>query len=197
MVAVSSTMLSLGTPVPEFALRDAVSGRFVSPADFADARALLVTFICNHCPYVRHVLPELGRLERDYAPRGLGIVAINANDVEAYPADAPSEMKRLAREEGWGFPFLYDETQEVARAFRAACTPEFYLFGADRKLAYRGQLDGSRPKHDVPVTGEDLRAAIEATLAGKPASPEQVPSVGCNIKWKKGMAPEWFAPADR
>lgn len=193
MVSVPSTMLPLGTRLPAFALRDAVSGRRVSSEDLgATTPALLVMFICNHCPYVRHVVPELGRLERDYGARGLGIVAINSNDVAAYPADAPPEMARLAREQGWGFPFLYDESQEVAHAFRAACTPEFYLFGADRTLAYRGQLDDSRPKNDLPVTGKDLRAAIEAALAGAPVTPEQKPSVGCNIKWRKGHEPEWF-----
>jgi thiol-disulfide isomerase/thioredoxin len=185
-------MLSLGTPVPDFALPDAVSGRQVSPADHRDAAALLIMFICNHCPFVKHVMPELGRLEREYGGMGLAILAINANDPEAYPADAPPEMRRLANEQGWGFPFLFDETQEVAKAFQAACTPDFYLFDRNRALAYRGQLDDSRPSNAVPVTGADLRAAIEATLAGRPVAREQRPSVGCNIKWKKGKAPAWF-----
>lgn len=192
MVAVPSTMLGLGTPVPEFALDDAVSGRRVSPADFGDAAALLVMFICNHCPFVKHVLPELGRLERDYRLRRLALVAINANDVRVYPADAPAEMKKLAGEQGWGFPFLHDETQDVAKAFRAACTPDFFLFDRGRALVYRGQLDDSRPGNGVPVTGKDLRGAIDATLAGRPAPAEQRPSIGCNIKWKKGSAPMWF-----
>jgi thiol-disulfide isomerase/thioredoxin len=192
MVAVPSTLLSLGTPVPDFALPDAVSGRQVSPADHRDAAALLIMFICNHCPFVKHVMPELGRLEREYGGMGLAILAINANDPEAYPADAPPEMRRLANEQGWGFPFLFDETQEVAKAFQAACTPDFYLFDRNRALAYRGQLDDSRPSNAVPVTGADLRAAIEATLAGRPVAREQRPSVGCNIKWKKGKAPAWF-----
>jgi thiol-disulfide isomerase/thioredoxin len=192
MVAVPSTMLALGTPVPDFALTDVVTGRRFSPADFAGARALLVMFICNHCPYVRHVLPELGRLERDYQARGLALVAINANDEQAYPADAPPEMAGLAREQGWGFPFLFDDAQEVARAFRAACTPDFYLFDRQGALAYRGQLDDSRPGNGAPVTGADLREAIEVTLAGRPVSREQRPSIGCNIKWKQGNAPAWF-----
>jgi thiol-disulfide isomerase/thioredoxin len=182
----------LGTPVPGFSLDDAVSGRKVSVAEFGDASALLVMFICNHCPFVQHVLPELAQLERSYRSRGLGILAVNANDVQAYPADAPAEMARLARQEGWGFPFLLDETQDVARAFRAACTPDFFLFDHGRRLAYRGQLDDSRPGNGVPVTGKDLRGAIEAVLAGRPVPPEQRPSVGCNIKWKRGQAPPWF-----
>jgi len=192
MVAVPSTMLPLGTPAPAFALVDAVSGRRIGPADVRDAKALVVMFICNHCPFVKHVMAEFGRLERDYRDDGLAILAVNANDVDAYPADAPLEMKRLAAAERWGFPFLHDETQEVAKAFRAACTPDFYLFDTSRRLVYRGQLDDSRPSLDVPVTGKDLRAAIEATLADKPVRGDQEPSVGCNIKWKPGNAPEWF-----
>ncbi|HET7038475.1 MAG TPA: thioredoxin family protein [Gemmatimonadales bacterium] len=186
-------MLPLGTPMPAFALEDAVSGRTVSPADFADASALLVMFICNHCPYVQHVLPELAGLEQSYRPRGLALLAVNANDIEAYPADAPPEMARLARQEGWGFPFLFDREQDVARAFRAACTPDFFLFDRGRRLAYRGQLDDSRPGNGVPVTGRDLRGAIEAVLTGRPAPAEQRPSIGCSIKWKRGRTPAWFA----
>ncbi len=181
----SSTMLSLGTPCPEFTLADAVSGREVSTSDVAQAPALLVMFICNHCPFVVHVRAELGRLGRDYLPTGVAILAINSNDIDAYPADAPPEMAKLARKEGWEFPFLLDATQDVARAFRAVCTPEFYLFDRARKLVYRGQLDDSRPNGRVPVTGRDLRAAIDALLAGKPISPDQKPSAGCNIKWRK------------
>jgi len=192
-MAVPSTMLPLGTPVPPFALPDAVTGRTVSPDDFAGARALLVMFVCNHCPYVQHVLPELGRVARDYAHDGLAVVAINANDLEAYPQDAPPAMKQLAEAEGWTFPFLMDETQAVARAYRAACTPDFFLFDGGRRLVYRGQLDDSRPGNDVPVTGRDLRAAIEATLSGKPVTAEQIPSIGCNIKWTTGNEPDYFA----
>ena len=192
-MAVPSTMLPLGTPLPAFALPDAVTGRVVSTDDFAGTRALLVMFICNHCPYVQHVLPELGRVARDYGDDGLAVVAINANDLEAYPQDGPPAMKQLAEAEGWGFPFLMDETQAVATAYRAACTPDFFLFDRGRRLVYRGQLDGSRPGADVPVTGRDLRAAIEATLTGKPVGTEQIPSLGCNIKWTPGNEPEYFA----
>lgn len=185
--------MPLGTRLPEFSLRNVVDGRTVSPVDFRDRAALLVMFICNHCPYVKHVKQEIGRVALDYAPRGVGIVAICSNDVAVVPDDAPEKMKALALVEGWRFPYLVDETQKVAQAFRAACTPEFYLFDRERKLVYRGQLDGSRPKNDVPVTGRDLRAALEALLSGKAVSLEQVPSVGCNIKWKKGNEPEYFA----
>jgi thiol-disulfide isomerase/thioredoxin len=152
-------------------------------------------FICNHCPYVQHVKGEIGRIAAEYRPKGVGIVAINSNDITAYPDDSPENMKRLAESEGWTFPFLFDETQEVAKAFRAACTPEFYLFGPDRKLVYRGQLDDSRPRNNVPVTGRDLRAALDAVLSGRPVPEEQTPSVGCNIKWRKGNEPEYFKAA--
>jgi hypothetical protein len=150
-------------------------------------------FICNHCPYVQHVKKEIGRVAADYAPRGLGLVAISSNDVAAFPDDAPEKMKALALEERWRFPYLFDESQEVARAFQAACTPEFYLFDRQRRLVYRGQLDGARPKNDVPVTGKDLRAALDALLGGRAISREQVPSVGCNIKWKPGNEPSYVA----
>jgi thiol-disulfide isomerase/thioredoxin len=192
-MAVPSTMLPLGTPVPPFALPDAVTGRTVSSEDVAGGPALLVMFICNHCPYVQHVMPELGRVALDYADDGLAVVAINANDLEAYPQDAPPAMKQLAEAEGWTFPFLMDETQTVARAYRAACTPDFFLFDHGRRLVYRGQLDDSRPGNDVPVTGRDLRTAIEATLSGTPVPAEQIPSIGCNIKWTKGNEPDYFA----
>jgi len=192
-MAVPSTMLPLGTTLPPFTLPDAVTGRDVSSDDYADAAALLVMFICNHCPYVQHVLKELGRVARDYADDGLAVVAVNANDLEAYPQDGPAEMKRLAETEGWRFPFLMDETQAVAKAYRAACTPDFFLFDRGRRLVYRGQLDGSRPSNDVPVTGGDLRAAIEATLAATPVAEEQIPSIGCNIKWTQGNEPDYFA----
>jgi thiol-disulfide isomerase/thioredoxin len=157
--------------------------------DFADAPALLVMFICNHCPFVQHVRDELARLGRGYAERGVGIVAINANDVDRYPQDGPDAMREEARAVGYPFPYLFDETQEVARAYRAACTPDFFLFDADRKLAYRGQLDASRPGNDLPVTGRDLRAALDAVLAGRSVPEPQVPSIGCGIKWKPGNEP--------
>ena len=193
MAAVPSTMLPLGTSVPDFRLPDAVTGRDVSPADFADAKALLVMFICNHCPYVQHVMPELGRVARDYHDDGLAVIAINSNDLKAFPQDAPPAMKQLVEDQAWTFPFLMDESQEAAKAFQAACTPDFYLFDKHRRLIYRGQLDDSRPKSEVAVTGRDLRAAIEATLGGKPVSPDQKASMGCNIKWTPGNEPEWFS----
>jgi len=193
MAAVPSMMLPLGTRLPAFSLPNAVDGRTVSSADFSQQPALLVMFICNHCPYVQHVKKEIGRVAADYAPRGVGIVAISSNDIAAFPDDAPDKMKALALEEGWTFPYLFDRTQEVARAFQAACTPEVYLFDRQRGLVYRGQLDGARPKNAVPVTGKDLRAALDALLRGTPVSPDQVPSVGCNIKWKPGNEPEYFA----
>jgi peroxiredoxin len=193
MVAVPSTMLPLGTRLPEFSLPNAVDGRTVSSADFDGQPALLVMFLCNHCPYVQHVKGEIGRIAKEYAPRGVGVVAISSNDIAAFPEDAPEKMKELAQREGWAFPYLFDETQAVAKAFRAACTPEFYLFDRDRKLVYRGQLDDSRPKNNVPVTGRDLRAALDAVLAGRPVPRDQVPSVGCNIKWKPGNEPDYAA----
>jgi thiol-disulfide isomerase/thioredoxin len=194
MVAVPSTMLPLGTPVPDFALPDAVSWKRVSAADFRDAKALLVMFICNHCPFVKHVKTELGRVAADYQGKGLAVVAINSNDLDAQPDDGPDHMKALAREEGWTFPFLFDEAQEVAKVFRAACTPDFYLFDGAGKLAYRGQLDDSRPGNGIPVTGTDLRAAIRAVLAQRPVPAEQKPSIGCNIKWTPGREPGYFKP---
>jgi thiol-disulfide isomerase/thioredoxin len=185
-------MLPLGTPVPAFQLVDSVSDRQVTEKDVDGSRALLVMFICNHCPFVKHVVGELGRLGEDYLSRGVGIVAINSNDVRLYPQDGPQRMKELAEREGWGFPFLLDDTQEVAKAFRAACTPDFFLFGGDGRLAYRGQLDDSRPGNGRPVTGSDLRAALDAVLEGRPIPEPQVPSVGCNIKWKPGNAPNYY-----
>lgn len=192
MVATPSAMLPLGTTVPDFALPSAVHHRTVSLKDFQDKAALLVMFICNHCPFVKHVKQELGRVARDYEPQGVGVVAISSNDIASHPDDAPEQMKRVAQEEGWTFPYLFDETQEVAKAFRAACTPDFYVFDRHRKLVYRGQLDDSRPGNDVPVTGRDLRAALDAVLAGRPVPAEQTPSLGCNIKWKKGNEPPYF-----
>jgi peroxiredoxin len=178
-----STMLELGTTAPAFRLPD-TDGSMVSLDDYRHASALLVMFICNHCPYVKHVRSELARMGREYTARGVGIVAISSNDAEAYPDDSPEAMKREKEEAGYAFPYLYDETQEVARAYEAACTPDFFLFDADRRLVYRGQLDGSRPFNDVPVTGADLRAALDAVLEGRPVSADQRASLGCNIKWK-------------
>lgn len=192
MVATPSTMLELGTPIPDFALPNAVDGSTVTPQDYEGKQALLVMFICNHCPFVKHVRDELTRLGTDYLPRGVGIVAINSNDVAKYPDDKPEHMKALATAEGWEFPFLLDETQAVAMAFKAACTPDFFLFDAAGKLAYRGQLDPSRPGNDVPVTGADLRAALDTVLSGGSVPAEQIPSLGCNIKWKPGNEPDYF-----
>jgi peroxiredoxin len=178
-----STMLALGTAAPPFRLPD-TDGTMVSIDDYAGAPALLVMFICNHCPYVKHVRDELARLGREYTAKGVGIVAISSNDAESYPADSPPAMKREKAEAGYVFPYLFDESQDVARAYQAACTPDFYLFDRNRRLVYRGQLDDSRPGNDVPVTGADLRAAVDAVLSGAPVSDEQRPSIGCNIKWK-------------
>lgn len=189
MAETPSTMLPVGTILPGFSLRDAVSGREISDQDFEEFEALVVMFICNHCPFVKHVVEELGRLGRDYIRRGVGFVAINSNDVRNYPQDGPVHMKELAEREGWEFPYLLDADQQVARAYRAACTPDFYLFDSERKLVYRGQLDDSRPGNGRPVTGRDLRAALEAVLGGASVSEDQVPSIGCNIKWAPGNAP--------
>ncbi len=184
MVLTPSTMLALGTSAPDFRLRDVVSGEEISLATFADKSALLVMFICRHCPFVKHIQEQLAQLGRDYQSTSLAILAISANDAEKYPDDAPESLKAMAEELGFVFPFVYDETQAVAKAYDAACTPDFFLFDGYRRLVYRGQLDYSRPSNSLPVTGQDLRAAIEAVLAGKPISAEQKPSIGCNIKWK-------------
>jgi thiol-disulfide isomerase/thioredoxin len=192
MAETASTMLPLGTTLPSFSLPDAVSGLVRSEGDVKGARGTLVMFICNHCPYVKHVVHELGRLAGDYAPKGIGVVAINSNDVDAYPQDGPENMRSLANAEGWDFPFLYDETQEVAKSFRAACTPDFFAFDAGGRLAYRGQLDPSRPGSQTPVTGRDLREALDAILAGRKPNADQKPSLGCNIKWKPGQKPDYF-----
>ncbi len=192
MAAVHSTMLALGTPAPDFRLPDP-SGRLVARDDFAGARALVVMFICNHCPYVQHIRDGLAAFGRDYLPRGVAIVAINANDVAAYPEDRPEKMAEEARRAGYAFPYLYDESQAVAKAYRAACTPDFFLFDGARRLAYRGQFDDSRPGSSRAVTGVDLRAAVDAVLTNVSPSAEQRPSIGCNIKWKPGAAPEYFA----
>jgi peroxiredoxin len=191
MVSVPSTMLELGTLAPDFSLPD-TDGRTVSLDDFRDAKALLVMFICNHCPYVKHVQHELARVAREYAPRGLASVAISSNDAEHYPDDAPDKMKDERARVGYPFPYLYDESQDTAKAYRAACTPDFFVFDGSQRLVYRGQLDGSRPKNDVPVTGKDLRAALDAVLAGQSVPADQIPSIGCNIKWKSGNAPAYF-----
>ncbi len=184
-------MLPLGTTAPDFKLPD-TNGKTVSPADFKDKAALLVIFMCNHCPYVIHIRPGLAQLARDYAGRGVGIVGINSNDVKNYPADSPAKMKEEVVNAGYTFPYLYDESQVVAKAYRAACTPDIYLFDRGRRLVYRGQFDASRPGNGIPVTGKDLRAALEAVLAGKPTSELQVASMGCNIKWKAGNEPNYF-----
>jgi len=193
MALTPSTMLELGTPAPEINLSDVVSGQQVSLAHFADDKALLVMFICRHCPFVLHVKHELTRIGNDYAEKPLGIVAISANDAENFPNDAPEHLKAMAGELGFKFPFCYDETQDVAKAYSAACTPDFFLFDGDRKLVYRGQLDDARPENGAPIDGHDLRGAIDAVLAGQPVSQDQKPSIGCNIKWKPGNAPGYFA----
>ena len=191
MVRTPSTMLPLGTPAPDFSLIN-VDSKTVSLSDFESAPALLVMFICNHCPFVIHIADELAALAHEYIQRGVAVVGINSNDVANYPADSPEQMVAEAEERGYAFPYLYDETQEVAQAYRAACTPDFFLFDADKKLVYRGQLDSSRPDSGLPVTGGDLRAALDALLAGTPLAAEQTPSIGCNIKWKPGNEPDYF-----
>lgn len=190
MPATPSTMIPLGTPAPNFALSDATAKQ-VSLEDFSDRPVLLVMFICNHCPFVKHVRSEIAAIAREYQPRGVGVVAINANDAERYPDDSPGAMAEEAQNAGYTFPYLYDATQEVAKAYSAACTPDFFVFDRERRLVYRGQLDDSRPNNGVPVTGRDLRAALDAALAGAPPIPEQKPSIGCNIKWKPGNEPAY------
>lgn len=185
-----STMLPLGTNAPDFQLPD-TDGKIVSLADFEGKTALLVFFICNHCPYVVHIRSGLAQLARDYAVKNVGIVAISSNDVENYPADGPVKMKEEIKNAGYIFPYLYDESQAVAKAYRAACTPDIFLFDKNLKLVYRGQFDDSRPKNGLPVTGKDLRAALDAVLAGKPAAEDQKASMGCNIKWKPGNEPDY------
>jgi len=192
MVLTASTMLALGTDAPDFHLPDVVTGETISLATFADKKALLVMFICRHCPFVKHIKAELAQLGKDYANSNLGIVAISANDVSNYPDDSPVSLKEMATELGLTYPVCYDETQETAKVYTAACTPDFFVFDGDRKLVYRGQLDDSRPSNGLPVTGGDLRAAIDAVLADKAVSAEQKPSIGCNIKWKPGNAPSYF-----
>jgi peroxiredoxin len=190
-MAVPSTMLELGTKAPGFELPDVVTGERVSLSDFEGKRAMLVMFICRHCPYVRHVRGELARLGRDFADSDLAIVAISSNDPIEYPEDAPESLAEEAREAGYAFPYLFDETQEVAKAYTAACTPDFFLFDADRALVYRGQLDDSRPRNGLPITGKDLRAAIEAVVSGEPVCEDQRASIGCSIKWRAGNEPAY------
>jgi len=191
MVRTPSTMLPLGTLAPEFELPN-VDGRTVDFAAAAGSKGTVVMFICNHCPFVKHVADQLAALGRDYLGRGIGFAAISSNDVSMHPADSPEQMVREAEDRGYPFPYLYDQTQEVAKAYHAACTPDFYLFDAGRKLVYRGQLDASRPGGEISVTGHDLRAAIDALLAGQPPVADQIPSLGCNIKWKAGNEPPYF-----
>ncbi len=191
MALTPSTMLPLGTTAPDFVLPD-TEGNTVQLADFADQKALVVMFICNHCPFVKHVAGELKKLADDYADKGVGFVAINSNDAANYPDDSPAKMKEEKASRGYAFPYLYDEDQSIAKAYGAACTPDFYVFDQNMKLAYRGQLDDSRPDSGIPVTGSDLRAALDAVLAGSTPSTEQKPSMGCNIKWKKGSEPAYF-----
>lgn len=190
-MAMASVMLPLGTPAPPFTLRDVVSGQSYSLDSFAGKAALLIMFLCRHCPYVQHVEQEVARLGQDYQDRGLGIIGISSNDPAHYPEDAPERLKEMAQRLGFHFPFCFDESQEVAMAYKAACTPDFYLFDAGRRLVYRGQLDDSRPSNGKPVTGRDLRTAIDAVLAGKPVDASQKPSIGCSIKWKPGNAPSY------
>ncbi len=192
MVLTASSMLDLGVEAPDFHLPDVTSGEAISLSTFAGKDALLVMFICKHCPYVVHVQDELARIGRDYAGRNVGIVAISSNDVGEFPEDEPEQLREMVQSLGFNFPYGYDESQEVAKAYTAACTPDFFLFNRDRRLVYRGQLDDSRPGNDKPVTGENLRIAIDATLSAQPVSADQKASVGCNIKWKVGNEPSYF-----
>ncbi len=191
MVQTLSTMLPLGTSAPQFSLPDP-DGKIVSLSDFEGAPALVVIFMCNHCPFVKHVAPGLANLARDYQDKGVAVVGINPNDVANYPDDSPQKMAEASKEYGYTFPYLLDESQEVAKAYRAACTPDFFVFDGERQLVYRGQMDDSRPSLDLPVTGADLRAALNAVLDGRSATAQQKPSVGCNIKWKPGNEPQYL-----
>lgn len=191
MVSVTSTMLPLGSEMPTFQLPDP-SGRLISSESLQGAPATLVMFICNHCPYVKHIKPKLAEVTQELTQRGVAVVGINSNDPDNHPDDSPEAMEQEVKTFGYSFPYLVDDTQEVAMAFRAACTPDFFLFDVDHRLAYRGQFDDSRPKNDVPVTGADLMRAVEALLEGKSVPEEQKPSIGCNIKWKPGNEPEYF-----
>jgi peroxiredoxin len=191
MARTPSTMLPLGTQAPYFHLPN-VDGRMVSIDDFKSAPALLVAFICNHCPFVKHIAPGLAQLARQYQTQGVAVVGINSNDATKYPADSPEQMVHEAENRGYSFPYLFDESQDIAKSYRAACTPDFFLFDKDHKLVYRGQMDDSRPDFGIPVTGRDLRAALDAVLAGKPVAEKQRPSIGCNIKWKAGKEPDYY-----
>lgn len=191
MVRTASTMLPLGSPAPEFSLPN-VDGQTVSLSDFKGKAGLLVVFMCNHCPFVIHIRPHLAEFAKEYSAKGLGIVGISSNDVTEYPQDGPEKMKEEHASAGYVFPYLHDETQSVAKAYHAACTPDFFLFDRDHRLVYRGQFDSSRPKTNIPVTGSDLRAAADALLAGMPIVADQMPSIGCNIKWKAGAEPDYF-----
>lgn len=190
MVMTASTMLPLGTKAPDFTLPDTQENP-VSLRDFEGAEALVVVFMCNHCPFVKHIIDGFVRLVKEYQPKGVAFVGINSNDVESYPEDRPERMVQFAKEKGFTFPYLYDASQKVAGSYHAACTPDFFVFDADRRLVYRGQMDDSRPSGSIPVTGEDLRAALDAVLRGGPVPEEQKPSMGCNIKWKPGNEPDY------
>ena len=192
MALTPSTMLALGTLAPNFKLPDVISGNMVSLDDFKDKKALLVMFICRHCPYVQHVKEEIAKIGKDYKEKDIGIIAISANDSNLYPEDSSQSLKEMAKELGFDFFYLYDKSQEIAKAYTAACTPDFFLFDKNRKLVYRGQLDDSRPGNNLPITGKDLREAIDAVLQDKPINPNQKPSMGCNIKWKPGNEPSYF-----
>ncbi|MGK7922900.1 MAG: thioredoxin family protein [Trichodesmium sp.] len=192
MALTESTMLTLATPAPDFQLPDVVSEQTISLSTFDGKKALLVMFICRHCPFVKHVQLELAKIGKDYISKDVGIVAISSNNIETHPDDAPDKLKEMALELGFNFPYCFDGTQEVAKSYTAACTPDFFLFDGDFKLVYRGQLDDSRPSNEKPVTGSDLRAALDTVLAGKNIGEEQKPSVGCNIKWKSGNEPSYF-----
>ena len=191
MVKTASTMLPLGTAAPDFSLRN-VDGQMVSLVDFQGQPALLMIFMCNHCPFVKHIAEQLAQLGRDYQAQGVGVVAISSNEIANHPEDSPEQMIHEVEQRGYSFPYLYDEAQDVAIAYQAACTPDFFVFDGDQKLVYRGQLDSSRPDSGIPVTGQDLRAALDAVLGGEPVAEHQVPSIGCNIKWKEGAEPQYF-----
>ena len=192
MAVESSKDLPLGTRAPDFALPDTVSGRTIRLGDYAASPALLVAFICNHCPYVQHMRAAFVEFAREFQPRGLAVVAISANDPEAYPQDSPEQMAIEAKKSGFTFPYLFDRTQQTAKVYQAVCTPEFYLFDAAQRLVYRGRFDASRPNSQVPITGSELRAAAEAVLAGRQPAADQKPSIGCGIKWRPGNAPTGY-----
>lgn len=193
MALTPSTMLPLGTKAPDFTLVDVVSQETINLSNFASSKkGLLIIFLCCHCPFVKHVEIEIAKLGQDYQGQGIGIIAISVNDIDKYPDDAPDKLKNMAQRLGFNFPLCYDHTQNVAKAYQAACTPDFFLFNSAQELVYRGQLDDSRPGNNLPVTGKDLRTAIDALIAGKPINPEQKPSIGCNIKWKPGNEPDYY-----